>query len=291
MHYVKAKGILSQHNGMNLYRGCTHGCIYCDSRSKCYQMGHDFEDIEVKENALELLEDALRRKRKPCMIGTGSMSDPYIPLEIKTEHTRRALLLIEKYGFGVALQTKSARVLRDLDVLRRINEKTKAVVQMTLTTADDNLCRIIEPNVSATSERTEALKALHDNGIPTIVWLSPILPYINDTPENIGAVLEMCRDAGVKGIICFGMGLTLREGNREYFYSKLDEHFPGLKERYMKQFGYSYEVGSPRNARLMKLFHDFCRKNGMLHNNDEIFAYLSRFEEKPEYTQLSLFDE
>ena len=291
MHYVKAKGILSQHNGMNLYRGCTHGCIYCDSRSKCYQMNHDFEDIEVKENALELLEDALRRKRKPCMIGTGSMSDPYIPLEIKTEHTRRALLLIEKYGFGVALQTKSARVLRDLDVLHRINEKTKAVVQMTLTTADDNLCRIIEPNVSATSERAEALKALHDNGIPTIVWLSPILPYINDTPENIGAVLEMCRDAGVKGIICFGMGLTLREGNREYFYSKLDEHFPGLKERYMKQFGYSYEVGSPRNARLMKLFHDFCRKNGMLHNNDEIFAYLSRFEEKPEYTQLSLFDE
>lgn len=291
MHYVKAKGILSQHNGMNLYRGCTHGCIYCDSRSKCYQMGHDFEDIEVKENALELLEDALRRKRKPCMIGTGSMSDPYIPLEIKTEHTRRALLLIEKYGFGVALQTKSARVLRDLDVLHRINEKTKAVVQMTLTTADDNLCRIIEPNVSTTSERAEALKALHDNGIPTIVWLSPILPYINDTPENIGAVLEMCRDAGVKGIICFGMGLTLREGNREYFYSKLDEHFPGLKERYMKQFGYSYEVGSPRNARLMKLFHDFCRKNGMLHNNDEIFAYLSRFEEKPEYTQLSLFDE
>ena len=254
-------------------------------------MGHDFEDIEVKENALELLEDALRRKRKPCMIGTGSMSDPYIPLEIKTEHTRRALLLIEKYGFGVALQTKSARVLRDLDVLRRINEKTKAVVQMTLTTADDNLCRIIEPNVSTTSERAEALKALHDNGIPTIVWLSPILPYINDTPENIGAVLEMCRDAGVKGVICFGMGLTLREGNREYFYSKLDEHFPGLKERYMKQFGYSYEVGSPRNARLMKLFHDFCRKNGMLHNNDEIFAYLSRFEEKPEYTQLSLFDE
>ena len=291
MHYVKAKGILSQHNGMNLYRGCTHGCIYCDSRSKCYQMNHDFEDIEVKENALELLEDALRRKRKPCMIGTGSMSDPYIPLEIKTEHTRRALLLIEKYGFGVALQTKSARVLRDLDVLRRINEKTKAVVQMTLTTADDNLCRIIEPNVSTTSERAEALKALHDNGIPTIVWLSPILPYINDTPENIGAVLEMCRDAGVKGVICFGMGLTLREGNREYFYSKLDEHFPGLKERYMKQFGYSYEVGSPRNARLMKLFHDFCRKNGMLHNNDEIFAYLSRFEEKPEYTQLSLFDE
>ncbi len=291
MHYVKAKGILSQHNGMNLYRGCTHGCIYCDSRSKCYQMNHDFEDIEVKENALELLEDALRRKRKPCMIGTGSMSDPYIPLEIKTEHTRRALLLIEKYGFGVALQTKSARVLRDLDVLRRINEKTKAVVQMTLTTADDNLCRIIEPNVSTTSERAEVLKALHDNGIPTIVWLSPILPYINDTPENIGAVLEMCRDAGVKGIICFGMGLTLREGNREYFYSKLDEHFPGLKERYMKQFGYSYEVGSPRNARLMKLFHDFCRKNGMLHNNDEIFAYLSRFEEKPEYTQLSLFDE
>ena len=291
MHFVKVKGILSQKNGMNLYRGCTHGCIYCDSRSKCYQMDHAFEDIEVKENALELLEDALRRKRKRCMIGTGAMTDPYIPLETKLEYTRRALLLIEKYGFGAALQTKSDRVLRDIDILRRINEKTKAVVQMTLTTADDDLCRLIEPNVSTTKERVEALKMLHRNGIPTIVWLCPILPFINDTPENIRAVLEMCADAGVRGVLCFGMGLTLREGNREYFYSRLDEHFPGLREVYTRRFGYSYGISSPRNAELMSLFHSFCRKNGMLHNNDEIFEYLNRFEEKTEYLQLSLFDD
>ena len=291
MHYVTSKSILSKDNGMNLYRGCTHGCIYCDSRSKCYQMDHAFEDIEVKENALELLEDALRRKRKRCMIGTGAMTDPYIPLETKLEYTRRALLLIEKYGFGAALQTKSDRVLRDIDILRRINEKTKAVVQMTLTTADDDLCRLIEPNVSTTKERVEALKMLHRNGIPTIVWLCPILPFINDTPENIRAVLEMCADAGVRGVLCFGMGLTLREGNREYFYSRLDEHFPGLREVYTRRFGYSYGISSPRNAELMSLFHSFCRKNGMLHNNDEIFEYLNRFEEKTEYLQLSLFDD
>lgn len=290
MHFVKVKGILSQHNGMNLYRGCTHGCIYCDSRSKCYQMNHKFEDIEVKENALELLEDALRRKRKPCMIGTGAMTDPYIPIETKLEYTRNALLLIEKYGFGAALQTKSARVLRDLDVLSRINKKTKAVVQMTLTTADENLCKIIEPNVSTTKERAEALKTLSDNGIPTIVWLCPILPFINDTSENIRSVLEMCADAGVKGIICFGMGLTLREGNREYFYSKLDEYFPGMKDHYIKTFRYSYEVNSPRYTELMKLFHDFCRKYKILHSNDEIFSWMNRFEEKEEYTQLSWFD-
>ena len=260
MHYVKAKGILSSGNGMNLYRGCTHGCIYCDSRSSCYHMEHAFEDIEVKENALALLEDALRRKRKPCMIGTGSMSDPYIQLETRLEHTRRALLLIEKYGCGVALQTKSDRVLRDIDILKRINEKTKAVVAMTLTTADESLCRIVEPNVSTTRERFEALKLLRDSGIPTVVWLCPILPYINDTPENVGAILEMCVEAKVRGVICFGMGLTLREGNREYFYDKLDAHFPGLKERYIREFGYNYEVTSPRNAELMRLFRSICEK-------------------------------
>ena len=291
MHYVKAKGILSSDNGMNLYRGCTHGCIYCDSRSRCYQFTHAFEDIEVKRNAPELLEKALKSKRQRCMIGTGSMSDPYIQLETRLEHTRRALLLIEKYGCGVALQTKSDLVLRDIDILKRINEKTKAVVVMTLTTADESLCRIVEPNVSTTRERFEALKLLRDSGIPTVVWLCPILPYINDTPENVGAILEMCVEAKVRGVICFGMGLTLREGNREYFYDKLDAHFPGLKERYIREFGYSYEVTSPRNAELMRLFRSICEKNGIMHNNDEIFAYLKKFEEKPSFTQLSLWDD
>ena len=289
MHYVKVMGILSPSNGMNLYRGCSHGCIYCDSRSKCYQMNHDFEDIEVKENALELLEAALRRKRKRCMIGTGAMTDPYLPLEKKLGYTRKALLLIEKYGFGVALQTKSDLVLRDLDILRQINEKTKAVVQMTLTTADEKLCRIIEPNVSTTNERFEALKALRDAGIPTVVWLCPVLPFINDTEENIRAILGMCVEAGVRGVLCFGMGLTLREGNREYFYRQLDIHFPRLKERYIREYGNNYMVDSPRSTELMRLFHRICEENGILHSNDQIFEYLRKFEEKNAAEQLCLW--
>ena len=289
MHYAEVKGILSSDNGMNLYRGCSHGCIYCDSRSKCYNMNHDFEDIEVKSNALELLENALRRKRKRCMIGTGAMTDPYIPLEHRLQHTRKALLLIEKYGFGVALQTKSARVLRDLDVLKRINEKTKAVVQITLTTADDTLCRIIEPNVSTTRERFDALKTLRDAGIPTVVWLCPILPYINDTQENIRAILDMCVEAKVRGVLCFGMGVTMREGNREYFYRQIDRHFPNLKQRYIREFGNNYVVNSPKNNELMKLYHRTCSDNGIMHSADEIFEYLHRFEEKNAPQQLSLW--
>ena len=275
---------------MNLYRGCTHGCIYCDSRSNCYQMNHEFEDIEVKENAIELLENTLRRKRKHCIIGTGSMSDPYMPLEAQLEYTRKALLLIEKYGFGATLITKSDRVLRDLDILKRINQKTKAVVQMTLTTADEALCKLVEPNVSTTKQRFEALEILRENNIPTVVWLCPVLPYINDTEDNIRRILDMCVAAKVRGIICFGMGLTLREGNREYFYRQLDKSFPGLKERYIREYGNQYVINSPKSAELMRLFHRTCEQNGIMHDNDLIFEYLSQFEEKNAPQQLSLWD-
>lgn len=290
MHYVNVKGILSAQNGMNLYRGCSHGCIYCDSRSKCYHIEHDFEDIEVKENAIELLEIALKRKRKKCMIGTGAMTDPYIPLEMELGNVRKALSLIYEYGFGVAIQTKSDRILRDMDLLQKINGRTKCVVQMTLTTYDEELCRKIEPNVCTTRERFEVLKTMRDAGIPTVVWLDPILPFINDTEENISGILDMCVEAKVKGIICFGMGLTLREGNREYFYKQLDKLFPGMKEKYIKTYGYQYEVSSPNNKELMRLFHQRCRENGIMHNNEQIFQYLHRFEEKENGVQLSLFD-
>lgn len=290
MHFVKAKGILSSDNGMNLYRGCSHGCIYCDSRSNCYQMNHLFEDIEVKENALELLEKALRSRRSPCMIGTGAMTDPYIPLEEKLQMTRRALEIIEKHGFGVAIQTKSARILRDLDLLQTINEKSKAVVQMTLTTHNDDLCRILEPRISVTSERVAALKQFRDAGIPTVVWLCPILPFINDTRENIEGILQSCIDAGVKGVLCFNMGLTLREGNREYFYAQLDKHFPGMKAQYIHTFGNRYECNSPRNRELMRLYHKTCEKAGMMHDVQEIFTYLHAFEAKEIHPQLSFFD-
>lgn len=290
MHYVEVKGILSAQNGMNLYRGCSHGCIYCDSRSKCYHIEHAFEDIEVKENAVELLETALKRKRKKCMIGTGAMTDPYIPLEMELGNVRKALSLIYEYGFGVAIQTKSNRILRDIDFLQKINERTKCVVQMTLTTYDEELCRKIEPNVCTTKERFEVLKTMHDVGIPTVVWLSPILPFINDTEDNISGILDMCIEAKVKGIICFGMGLTLREGNREYFYKQLDRLFPGLKEKYIKTYGYRYEAGSLNNKELMRLFHQRCSLNGIMHNNDQIFRYLQEFEEKENGVQMNLFD-
>lgn len=290
MHYTKVKGILSATNGMNLYRGCSHGCIYCDSRSKCYHIDHVFEDIEVKENALELLEDALRRKRKKCMIATGAMTDPYLPLEMELEQTRKALSLIYRYGHGVTLQTKSSRIFRDLDLLIKINETTKCVVQMTLTTCDEDLCRKIEPNVSTTKERFETLKTFRDAGIPTVVWLCPILPFINDTEENISGILDMCIEAGVHGIICFNMGLTLREGNREYFYRQLDRLFPHLKEKYIEKYGNQYEVNSPNNRKLMELFHETCGQNGILHDNEQIFNYLHTFEDKQAGTQLSLWD-
>ena len=285
MHYVTAKGIFTSDYGINMYRGCTHGCIYCDSRSKIYQMNHKFEDIEVKENAIELLKKELI-KRKPCMIGTGAMTDPYIPLESRLEFVRKALQLVYRYGFGWACITKSDLVLRDIDLLRKINEKTKAVVQVTITTADDELCRLVEPNVCPTSRRVEVLNKLNEANIPTVVWLCPILPHINDTEENINTILDWCIDANVKGVLNMGMGLSLREGNREYFYEMLDERFPGVKEKYIDEFGDSYFIHSKDNRRLRSILRKRCEENGIMHNQDEIFSYMHEFPEKSVQSKL-----
>lgn len=278
MHFVEAKSILTPHS-MNIYRGCSHGCIYCDARSKCYQFTHDFEDIEVKQNAPELLEQTLRKKRKRCMIGTGAMCDPYIPAEKELCLMRRCLEIIEKHNFGAALQTKSDLVLRDLDILERINRKSKAVVQMTLTTADDSLCRIIEPCVCPTSRRFLVLCECRERGIPTVVWFSPLLPFINDTAENVDGIVDYCTRAGVKAIICFGIGLTLREGNREYFYTALDRNFPGLKQQYIKTFGTSYVVSSPHEHELMQHLSEICRKNHIMLGTDSVFKWMEEFPE------------
>ena len=288
MHEVNVKGILSAKNGMNIYRGCLHGCIYCDSRSLCYQMNHKFEDIEVKANAVGLLENTLRRKRNTCMIGTGAMSDPYMPIEEKLGNMRKCLEVIERYGFGVTMITKSTKVLRDLDLLKKINEKSKCVVQMTLTTYDEDLCRIVEPNVETTYERFRALEILRDNGIPTVVWLCPILPFINDTEENIRGILDYCVRAKVKGIINFDMGVTLRDGNREYFYKKLDEHFPGLKEKYIRMYGNSYQLSSPNSRQLNMIYKSECIKNGIMCDVNECFEYLNKYEDKYSGEQISL---
>ena len=225
MHLKKVKGILSSSNGMNLYRGCTHGCIYCDSRSKCYHMEHAFEDVEVKENAIVLLEKTLRRKRLKCMLSTGSMTDPYIPLEDEFGNVRKALSLAYKYGFGFTLITKSNRVLKDLDLLKAINDKTKCVVQMTLTTYDEDLCKKIEPNVSTTKERVETLKKLHDKGIYTILCISPIFPYITDYEE----IIEKA-----KGFVdeYWFENLNLRQPYKTTILNFIQSNYPEYYEKY-----------------------------------------------------------
>lgn len=223
------------------------------------------------------------------MIGTGAMSDPYLPLERELRLTRRCLELIDAYGFGLSIQTKSDLILRDLDLLKSINRKTKCVVQMTLTTYDEALCRILEPHVCTTARRIEVLKQMQEAGIPTIVWLTPILPFLNDTEENIRHLLDACRDAGVYGVVTFGIGVTLRDGDRQYFYQKLDEHFPGMKERYIQTYGSAYVLPSPRERELMALVRRECERAGIEWRTDALFAYMQQFEDKQAGEQLRLF--
>lgn len=288
MHYKKYKKILSAQNGMNIYRGCTHGCIYCDTRSNCYQLNHEFTDIEVKEDAFILLDNELSAKRKPCMVGTGSMSDPYLQLEKELQYTRKCLEVILKHHCGLAIQTKSDLILRDMDLLDKINKDSKCIVEITLTTADDNLCKIIEPNVCVTSRRVEVLKKCNELGIKTVVWLDPFLPFINDTKENLLKLLDYCSDNHVYGVIFFGIGLTLRDGNREYFYQKLDEHFPGLKQVYMRKYGFEYQVMSDKNNELSKLLFEECQKRNIVCDVKKVFEFMRTYPQK--YQQLSLFD-
>lgn len=288
MHYVNAKSLLTRRNGMNIYRGCTHGCIYCDSRSDCYRFTHDFGDIEVKVNAPELLEDILKRKRRRIMIGTGSMSDPYQPCEEELRLTRRCLELIDRYGFGATVITKSDCVLRDIELFDSIHRQGRSVLQMSLTIADDTLSRIVEPAVCPTSRRYEVLKEFQRLGIPTVVWLTPLLPFITDTDENFGRLMEYCTDAGVKGIVFFGAGMTLREGSREHFYRALDRSFPGLRQRYEKKYGSSYSVMSDNNDRIIRRFYELCDRYGIMSDPEECFAYTSEFPD--DMDQLSFFD-
>jgi DNA repair photolyase len=252
-------------------------------------MDHDFEDVEIKSNAPALLEDALKRKRKKCMVGTGAMSDPYIPIPENLANIRRCLEIIEQYCCGLVIHTKSDLILNDLDLLEKINERAKCIAVSTLTTADEDLCKILEPNVCGTKRRFEVLKIMRDNGIQTIVWICPILPFINDTEENFRQLMAYCIEAKVHGIINFGIGLTLREGNREYFYRKLDEHFPGMKERYQKKYGYNYTLTSDNNNALMNIFYALCAEHKIVCNNDALFAYMRSFEEKGIGIQQELF--
>jgi DNA repair photolyase len=249
-------------------------------------MDHDLEDIEVKRDAPRILEGQLLRKRKKCMIGTGAMCDPYMHIEEELQMTRQCLSVIERHGFGLSILTKSDRILRDLDILKAINNRSRCVVQVTLTTYDDELCKKIEPGVSTTSERFRVLEVMRDAGIPTVVWLCPTLPFINDTEENLYGLLSLCVKAKVRGILCFGFGMTLRDGNREYFYRKLDEHFPGMKERYIRSFGNAYECHSPNGGRLMDIFRNECERHGILYRTDDVFSFINNFEQRTRQTSL-----
>ena len=286
MRVIPTKKVLSPRNGINLYRGCTHGCIYCDSRSTVYGIG-PFEDVAVKEEAISKLRSELSKKRHKAMIYTGSMCDPYIPLEAQLELTKQMLEAIYDFGFGVSILTKSDLALRDIDLIDRINQKNCAVVCYTLTTADESLCQKLEPHVASTKRRLECLKEFSNRNITTGVWLGPILPFINDTEENIRSLIQSCKEVGVTFIIHFGMGLTLREGNREYFYNKLDERFPNMKQVYQIKYGLRYECLSPKAHYLNNILLEECKKQGIKINT---FDYELHYKKQTGHKQLSLFD-
>lgn len=255
---------------MNIYRGCSHGCIYCDSRSECYGIDH-FDQVRAKENALVILEDNLRRKTLKGVIGTGAMSDPYNPMEKKHQLTGQALALIKTHGFGVAIATKSPLVTRDKDLLAAIQKRSPVIVKITITTADDPLSRIIEPHAAPSSERFAAIKELSAAGVYAGILLMPVLPFINDTIENIQSIVQLGAANGAR-FIYPAFGLTLRDQQRLYFYDRLDEHFPGIKKEYMKHFGNSYSCASPNAKALWSVFTRECQEHQILYKMPDIVS-------------------
>lgn len=269
MRYIEAKTILGKNNNVNLYRGCTHGCIYCDSRSDCYQVG-DFENIGVKKDALLIFEKELLKRRKKCIISTGAMSDPYVHLEKKLELTKGFLEIIKDHYFGISVLTKSNLILRDIDLYEEINHRYRAIVWMTITTYNDILCQKIERNVCVTSERFKCLAEFAKRGIPTGIWLTPILPFINDNEENITRIVNKCAEVGVKYIMIFDFGTTKRAGSEEYFYQNLDLYFPGLKEKYQKTYRNDYICNSLNNQKLWIKFRELCDQHQIIYQMDKI---------------------
>lgn len=243
---------------MNIYRGCSHGCIYCDSRSVCYQID-DFDTVRPKVNALELLNRELSSKRSTGVITMGSMSDPYNPLERELRMTRQALELIRRHRFGAAFTTKSALCARDADLLADISQHAPVCARLTITCADDELCRRIEPQVSVSSKRFSAMKTLADHGVFTGTWLNPLLPFLTDTEDNIRHIVRMTAEHGGRFVVCF-FGMTLRTGNREYFFNALERDFPGIRDQYLRQHDNAYELTVPAAQHLYDAFRDECTR-------------------------------
>lgn len=286
LHRTPSKAWFGVEYNCNLYRGCTHGCIYCDSRSLCYQ-NPDFERVYAKENALETLRVDLAATKQPGVVGTGSMSDPYNPLEAEARLTQGALKLFLRYGFGVHIASKSDLVTRDAGLLAELAAGAPVLVNLTVTCAEDALQTRIEPGAPASSRRFAALSALAGRGIPCGILLMPVLPFLSDTPENITAIVRRAADCGVSSIAAF-FGMTLRAGSREHYYHQLQALFPGLPARYAKAYGARYELPSLRAAELQAAFEEACRKAGILWRMPEIIdLYQGRFLRR----QTSLFDE
>ena len=294
MKFIPAKTILSGFNdnnnwfginyNMNIYKGCNHGYIYCDSRSDCYHV-ENFDEVRAKENALTLIHRDIKSKRRTGVIGTGAMSDPYNPFERKYQLTRGALELINTYNFGISIASKSDLITRDIDILRKIKQHSPVLIKITITTCDDELCKKLEPNVAVSSRRFSAIKQLSQNGIFTGLLLMPVLPFIEDNEENIKGIINLAYANGAK-FIYPAFGVTLRQNQREWYFRKLDELFPKLKDKYIKQYGNSYECTSPRADILLKLVKDECERLGILYKmQDIIMTYRSGYGNN----QLTLF--
>ena len=269
---------------MNIYKGCCHGCIYCDSRSDCYNIDN-FDEVRAKENALTIIDRDLKAKRRKGVIGTGSMSDPYNPFEEKFELTRGALRLVDKYGFGISIATKSDLVTRDIDLLKQINEHSPVLIKITVTACDDELCGKIEPAVAPSSKRFEAVKRLTDNGIYAGVLIMPILPFVEDNENNVRGIIYKAFENGAK-FIYPAFGVTLRQNQREWFFSKIDKYFPGVKEKYIRTFGNSYECRSTNAESLMSMTEKECERLGVIYKMEDI---INAYKESCSENQLSLF--
>jgi DNA repair photolyase len=271
---------------MNLYKGCCHGCIYCDSRSSCYQI-ENFDEVRGKEDAISILERELRSKQKSGVIGTGSMSDPYNPYEEKHKLTRQALELIDRYHFGVSIATKSPLITRDIDILKRIKSHSPVLCKITITTSEDELSRKVEPKAAPSSERFKAIQALSQAGIYAGILMTPVLPFLTDTEENVIKLVCLAHEHGARFIFAL-FGMTLRNGQREYYYGKLKESFPDkdLVRLYSRQYGDTYECHSPQAKQLKVLFQSECERYGILYRMQDI---IDDYKAGYTYEQLSLF--
>lgn len=282
--YSESSSWFGDNYNMNIYKGCCHGCIYCDSRSECYRI-ENFDIVRAKKDALALINKELRSKKRSGVIGTGAMSDPYNPFEREYKLTRGALELINTHGFGVSIITKSNLIVRDIDILKKIKEHSPVLAKITITTYDDTLCKRIEPSVAVSSERFSAIKELSSNGIFAGVLLMPVLPFLEDNEENIGSIVRMAYENGAK-FIYPAFGVTLRQNQRDWFFKKLDENFPGVKQKYINQFGNSYECHSPKVKELWHLFKRECERYGILYKMQDI---IEGYKKGYGANQLSLF--